>query len=190
VLCGLIERNVLPALLEAIRHSGAANPEELLARLLGANRGDQAERERTLRRQFANQVALPLGVGTAAPLRERRSQYRQRSVTLKLADVYPSGRGRTNRWWRFWKKRCARPAVRDFKLADVAFATTMLALDTTVRRILGQVLSDLCEVAYLYDCDYLLISGRPCRLPAVRAAILAKLPAPPDRIVSLHLPGG
>jgi hypothetical protein len=41
-------------------------------------------------------------------------------------------------------------------------------------------------VVYLYDCDYLLISGRPCRLPAVRAAILAKLPAPPDRIVSLH----
>jgi len=62
----------------------------------------------------------------------------------------------------------------------------MLAIDTTVRRILGQVLSDLCEVAYLYDCDYLLISGRPCRLPAVQAAILAKLPVPPDRIVSLH----
>ncbi|MCK7576844.1 MAG: virulence factor SrfB [Chromatiales bacterium] len=73
-----------------------------------------------------------------------------------------------------------------FKLAEVAFSTTMLALDTTVRRILGQVLSDLCEVVHLYDCDYLLISGRPCRLPAVRAAILAKLPAPPDRIVSLH----
>ena len=27
VLCGLIERNVLPALLDAIRHSGAANAE-------------------------------------------------------------------------------------------------------------------------------------------------------------------
>jgi hypothetical protein len=44
----------------------------------------------------------------------------------------------------------------NFKLAEVTFSTTMLALDTTVRRILGQVLSDLCEVAHLYDCDYLL----------------------------------
>jgi hypothetical protein len=104
---------VLPALLEAIRHSGAANPEELLARLLGANRGDQAERDRTLRRQFANQVALAAGAGDAAPLRKRRSQHRQRGVTLKLADVYPSGSGPHEQVVRFWKKRCARLAARD-----------------------------------------------------------------------------
>ena len=185
VLCGIIERNLLPALLEAIRQAGAANPEELLARLLGANRGDQAERDRTLRRQFANQVALPLALELLHRYETADLSAGNEAVTLRLADVYPVG-GPHEQVVAFLEDAVRGAGGRDFKLAEVPFATTMLALDTTVRRILGQVLSDLCEVVHLYDCDYLLISGRPCRLPAVRAAILAKLPAPPDRIVSLH----
>jgi hypothetical protein len=186
VLCGLIERNVLPALLDAIRRSGAANPEELLARLLGANRGDQAERDRTLRRQFANQVALPLALELLHRYENADLSAGNEAVTLRLADVYPAGAGPHEQVAAFLEEAVRAGGGQGFKLAEVAFSTTMLALDTTVRRILGQVLSDLCEVVYLYDCDYLLISGRPCRLPAVRAAILAKLPTPPDRIVSLH----
>lgn len=186
VLCGLIERNVLPALLEAIHQSGAANPEELLARLLGANRGDQAERDRTLRRQFANQVTLPLALELLHRYENADLSTSNEAVTLKLADVYPSGSGPHEQVVAFLEDAVREAGGREFRLAEVPFATTMLALDTTVRRILGQVLSDLCEVVHLYDCDYLLVSGRPCRLPAVRAAILAKLPTPPDRIVSLH----
>ncbi len=186
VLAGMIERNVLPALLEAIRQSGAANPEELLARLLGANRGDQAERERTLRRQFANQVALPLALALMQRYENTDLSLGNEAVTLRLADVYPAGGGPHAQVVAFVEDAVRSAGGSHFKLAEVAFSTTMLALDTTVRRILGQVLSDLCEVVHLYDCDYLLISGRPCRLPAVRAAILAKLPAPPDRIISLH----
>ena len=186
VLCGIIERNVLPALLDAIRQCGAANPEELLARLLGANRGDQAERERTLRRQFANQVAMPLALELLHRYENTDLSLGNEAVTLRVADVYPAGRGPHEQVVSFLEEAVRLAGGQNFKLADVAFATTMLALDTTVRRILGQVLSDLCEVVHLYNCDHLLISGRPCRLPAVRAAILAKLPAPPDRIVSLH----
>ncbi|MBL8259696.1 MAG: virulence factor SrfB [Candidatus Competibacteraceae bacterium] len=186
VLAGIIERNVLPALLEAIRQCGAANPEELMARLLGANRGDQAERERTLRRQFANQVALPLALELLHRYENTDLSAGNEAVTLRLADVYPPGTGPHEQVVAFMEDAVRAAGGQNFKLAEVAFSTTMLALDTTVRRILGQVLSDLCEVVHLYDCDYLLISGRPCRLPAVRAAILAKLPAPPDRIVSLH----
>jgi len=186
VLCGLIERNVLPALLEAIRASGAANPEELLARRLGANRGDQAERERTLRRQFASQVALPLALALLQRYESTDLTTSNEAVTFKLADVYPPGAGPHKQITAFLEEAVHAAGGQGFQLAEVAFSTTMLAVDTTVRRILGQVLSDLCEVVHLYDCDYLLISGRPCRLPAVRGAILAKLPAPPDRIVSLH----
>lgn len=186
VLCGLIERNVLPTLLDAIRQSGAANPEELLARLLGANRGNQAERDRTLRRQFANQVALPLALQLLHRYENADLSSGNEALMLRLADIYLSGSGPHEQVVAFLEDAVRTAGGQGFKLAEVTFATTTLALDTTVRRILGQVLSDLCEVAHLYDCDYLLISGRPCRLPAVRAAILAKLPAPPDRIVSLH----
>ncbi|PIE82975.1 MAG: hypothetical protein CSA09_04080 [Candidatus Contendobacter odensis] len=186
VLCGLIERNILPALLDAIRDSGANNPEELLARLLGANRGDQAERDRTLRRQFANQITLPLALALLQRYENTDLSVGNEAITLRLKDVYPLGKAPHEQVTAFLETAVHAAGGQTFKLSEVTFSTTMLALDTTVRRILGQVLSDLCEVVHLYDCDYLLISGRPCRLPAVRAVILAKLPAPPDRIISLH----
>ena len=186
VLCGLIERHILPALLDAIRRSGAANGGELLARLLGANRGDQAERERTLRQRFASQIALPLALALLHRYEGADLSAGNEAVSLGLAEVYPAGDGPNPQVTRFLEEAVQAAGGQGFKLAEVAFSTTLQAVDATVRRILGQVLSDLCEVVYLYDCDYLLISGRPCRLPAVRAAVLAKLPAPPDRIISLH----
>ncbi|MBP2312696.1 virulence factor SrfB [Azospirillum soli] len=49
-----------------------------------------------------------------------------------------------------------------------------------------KVLRCLCEAVRAYDCDVLLLSGRPSRLPAVREMLQAELPLPPDRVVPLH----
>lgn len=186
VLCGLIERNVLPALLDAMRNSGVTNAEALLARLLGANRGDQAERERSLRRQFANQIALPLALAMLQRYENTDLSAGNEVIHLRFSDVYPNNAAPQPEVIAFIDDAVRSAGGNGFFLDEVVFSSTMLAIDSTVRRILGQVLSDLCEVAHLYDCDYLLISGRSCRLPAVQSAILAKLPVPPDRIVSLH----
>ncbi|MEI2781754.1 MAG: virulence factor SrfB [Candidatus Competibacter sp.] len=82
VLCGIIERNVLPVLVDAIRQSGAANPEELLARLLGANQGRSGRARSDLAPTVRQPGGAALGAGAAAPLRKRRSQRRQRSGDL------------------------------------------------------------------------------------------------------------
>ncbi|MCP5424400.1 MAG: virulence factor SrfB [Gammaproteobacteria bacterium] len=186
ILNNLVERNLFPSLLQAIHQAGVAEPDILLARLLGGNRGDQSEYERTLRRQFANQIALPLALRLLHRYEVADLKLGNEAITLRFADVFDA---RT--WPHEQVIAYIQDAVRaaggpDFQLAEVSFETTLIAIDTTVRRTIGQVLSDLCEVIYLYDCDYLLISGRPCRLPAVRSAILAKLPVLADRIITLH----
>jgi hypothetical protein len=55
-----------------------------------------------------------------------------------------------------------------------------------VQATLGPVIADLCEVVWHYDCDVLLLSGRPSRLRAVTDIVLAKSPVPPHRIVGMH----
>jgi hypothetical protein len=37
-----------------------------------------------------------------------------------------------------------------------------------------------------YDCDVLLLSGRPSRLPALRELVISHRPVTPDRIIPLH----
>ena len=55
-----------------------------------------------------------------------------------------------------------------------------------VRAEMGRVLAPLAEIVHAYDCDVLLLSGRPSRLPGIRALVMELLPLPPERVISLH----
>jgi hypothetical protein len=59
-------------------------------------------------------------------------------------------------------------------------------VDAIVQASIGPILADLCEVVHAFDCDWLLVSGRPSRMRAVMDMLLAKLPVPPHRIVGMH----
>ncbi len=41
---------------------------------------------------------------------------------------------------------------------------------------MGRVLAPLAEIVHAYDCDDLLLSGRPSRLPGIRALVMELLP--------------
>jgi hypothetical protein len=56
----------------------------------------------------------------------------------------------------------------------------------TVEAVMEAVLSDLCEVVYAYNCDLVLLSGRPSRLPALTEFVKARMPVPPDRVIPMH----
>jgi hypothetical protein len=60
------------------------------------------------------------------------------------------------------------------------------AVSWNIRATLDPVLADLCEIVHLYDCDVLLLSGRPSAWEAVVQSVLAKLPTPPDRITPMR----
>jgi hypothetical protein len=69
---------------------------------------------------------------------------------------------------------------------NAEITATAGSVDAIVQAALGQVIADLCEVTYAYDCDWLLLSGRPSRLRAIFDMVLAKMPVPPHRIVGMH----
>ncbi|CBJ80288.1 putative virulence effector protein, SfrB [Xenorhabdus bovienii str. Jollieti] len=47
-------------------------------------------------------------------------------------------------------------------------------------------LRGLCEVLWHYNCDILLLTGRPSRLPGIQALIRHLQPVPPARVLPLH----
>ena len=47
-------------------------------------------------------------------------------------------------------------------------------------------LRNLCEIVNYYDCDVLLLTGRPSVLPGVQAVIRKAVPLPPGRLVPMH----
>lgn len=69
-----------------------------------------------------------------------------------------------------------------FSLLDMPLRIDPRLVDDTVRSVMRDVLANLCEVIHLYDCDALLLTGRPSRWQGIVGLIFANLPVPPDRI--------
>ena len=78
------------------------------------------------------------------------------------------------------------PQIEDFNMLDVPITINPAAVDKTIRDTLGPTLSALCELVHLYDCDVLLLTGRPSAWSGVVAQALSKLPVPPDRILPMR----
>ncbi len=99
---------------------------------------------------------------------------------LALQVMYPAGLAMLKAYEGFDPVRGAeaRTCPLGALVAEVSAETPTLEITRAVR--------SLCEIVYLYDCDVLLLTGRPSRLPGVQALVRALLPLPPDRIVPMH----
>ncbi|MEG2172613.1 MAG: virulence factor SrfB, partial [Desulfovibrionaceae bacterium] len=78
------------------------------------------------------------------------------------------------------------PNPATFTLLEVPLRVIPAAVETSIRHVLGPAIADLCEIIYRYDCDALLLTGRPSAWNGIMASVLAKLPVPPDRIIPMR----
>lgn len=60
------------------------------------------------------------------------------------------------------------------------------AVDAIVRDVFQTALGNMVEVVDHLQCDIVLLTGRPSRLPAVRTIVEEMMAVPPDRLISMH----
>ena len=184
ILRAIIEDGLLADLRRALQRSGVADPRGLLGELLGRDVAGQSQATRARRAQFARHVAIPAGLALLSAYETGDPRHAGAVVTRRLGDLL--GERRPAPEVLAYVDQAAHAAgARDFALLDAEVRVDPQAIDRTVRRVIGPILADLCEIVHLYDCDLLLLTGRPSRWPTVRAAALAKLPVPPDRVVPM-----
>ncbi len=75
---------------------------------------------------------------------------------------------------------------KQFDIFDVSIEINPAAVHETVRKALELILGPLCEVVNLYDCDALLLTGRPSRWQGIVDTIRALMPLPPSRIIPMY----
>jgi hypothetical protein len=184
LLQAVIERAVLPPLEQALGEVGLREPKAFLRRVLGGARGGQSEAERQLTRQFVARVLEPCALALLAAYEAVEPGAGGAVARLNVAEG--PGRVRHDRAIAFFERLALEAGARDFRLAAVEVAPDALEMDALVRGTLGPILADLCEATHAYDCDVLLLSGRPSRLRAVMDIVLAKLPVAAHRIVHMQ----
>lgn len=73
-----------------------------------------------------------------------------------------------------------------WRLVDLRLAVPRIKVDAVVRDVFGKAIGNMVEVIDHLGTDIVLLTGRPSRLPALRALIENAMVVPPDRLVSMH----
>jgi hypothetical protein len=199
----VISALVLPRLRDSIEAAGGAYAQERLAALFGGNVGGQDEQARQLRRQFALRVLTPLGLA----LLERSEHLGENDVaSVRAGDVLgwavpPSpavehGEGEDPppppmidlpaALLAYLETPARECGARDWSLAAVELNVRRAEIDAVVRDVFQKALGNMAEVIGHLDCDVVLLTGRPSRLPAVRALLREMMVVSPDRLISMH----
>ena len=183
VLQEVIQSIVLPQIEQALRSAGLPNAKALLQEVFGGDKGAQSEAERHLRRQLVSQVLERLGLAVLHAY-ERSEDRANHEVLRGSVGQFLAGHEVTAPV-QYLEQRIARSGLAGFTLATVEITAFSGKVDAVVQSAVGQVLADLCEAVHAFDCDWLLLSGRPSRLRAVEDIVRAKMPVPPHRIVAM-----
>jgi hypothetical protein len=187
ILLRVVQAHVLPPIESALRTAGIANPADLMAELVGGDRGGEDVIQRNLRQQFALQIAQPIALEF---LRAAETYDPTSGVIAAEPRAYetffPNGAKPSQEVVNFVNEAARKRGARDFDLRQTVFPIDLPGLDKTVRAEMARVLAPLAEIVHAYDCDILLLSGRPSRLPGIRALLMELLPLPPERVIALH----
>jgi hypothetical protein len=189
LLLEVVQKTVVPAIETALRDHGISEPAPLLSRLIGSE--PIPVQDAALRQQLALQVLYPLGLVILKACEQYDPVGRADVVVRSIGDLLAGRDPPAAAVLRYVARgvRQALPGAPDFDLTQVSVTLDLHRLHRFFLEDQFEIcktVQALCEIVWLYDCDVLLLSGRPSRLPGIQALFRALLALPPDRIVALH----
>lgn len=190
ILLEVIQECIVPAIAQALREHGVAEPDALMSRLVGSD--PVSVEESVLRQQLALQLTYPAGLRVLKAYEGYDPVAGADPLVLTLAEMLGENECPTDKVLKYFSDgvREALPgASSPFNLMDVAVHVDLRKLHDLFisdRIEVCRSIKALCEIIYLYDCDLLLLTGRPSRLPGIQSLVRALLPLPPERIIKMH----
>ncbi|PKE32028.1 virulence factor SrfB [Rahnella sp. AA] len=190
ILLDVIQSYVLPAFGQALQEAGVFSVETLMSQLCGSQNISAAEA--VLRQQLSLQLFVPLALHILSSYERYDPQDEQTHLLIsqQVSELLPAG--------------SISEEVEGFVLREIqkaggnnsGFKLTNISLHLPLTKVhndlcsgkfnIDKVLTALCEVLSCYNCDMLLLTGRPSQLPGIQAIIRRNLPLPPGRILALH----
>ncbi|MGO4135957.1 virulence factor SrfB [Rhizobium brockwellii] len=186
IVHSVIANNVLHSIEQALGVAGLAEPRAFLRGIVGADRGSMSEQERQFRRRFVLQLLEPAALVLLGLMEDRPNYAENVAIEQPMGATWKVDLGGARSIAAEFDALARRVGARDFSLADVVIQTSSDEINTTVRTRIGPALNIFAEVVASLECDVLLLSGRPSRLPVVSDILISTLAVRPDRVVPMH----
>lgn len=186
ILEHLITNVVLPPLAEALQQAGVQDTQALLSRMIGQDWGGQSEQERHLRKLFVSTILEPIAIAVLTEYEAMTDRSIEGLTPFYVKDILGQDKENINRSASYIHRQAELAGAQNFNIADVKFAIKVQHVEASISHVMGEVISNLCEAIWAYNCDVLLVSGRPSRFRRIVDIIKAAMPVPPHRIVGMY----
>jgi hypothetical protein len=178
----IIELLLLPAIETELKERGGSQIGNTLSQLFGQNSGGQTAQQKIYRRQFANQVAAPFAYVALDHIISNGSLNEE----IQIGEIFKQYPRPKNGLIEYINKTIARnTGILEFDLESLRVQLNNAQINQGVRDIMTEVINQLGHLIAQFDCDLILLSGRPSRLPVIREVLLESLLFSPDKIVCL-----
>ncbi|MEL6227003.1 MAG: virulence factor SrfB, partial [Pseudomonadota bacterium] len=187
ILGELVQKVVLPALALSLENEGHPAPLELINDLVGPDReGATIAADSNMRRQFCGHILIPIAL-RLIDLYENPGAEPNGVSTISIDDLATAddrARSQLDQHARRKDERGGR--IFETSLFDLSITASAQSVEDVVSSVMGSVVIDLAEIVYAHSCDFLLLAGRPSRLPALKKILLSHLPIAPHRLIPMH----
>lgn len=187
ILLDVIQLYVLPALQTAFKQAGMVNPEGVMNRLFGHE--GRLDGQSTLRQQVTLQIFIPVGQAILEAYEQFDPLELNAEVDARFEELL--AQTPTQKLLDYINREIQRELPNDAEEFDVLRVTLIVKLSKlhaeflSPRMNITHSLRSMSEVVAVYDCDVLLLTGRPSRFPGVQALFRHLQPLPVSRILSL-----
>lgn len=195
VLLDCIRYVVVPAIEDALQAAGATERrvrEAFLGEVVGTSQLDV--QESVLRQQFTLQVLYPAGLAVLKRYEAFDPVVGAEPLSIELGMLLreqgaPPPTDSVTAFFQHKLRMLLDAESAGFDVEAIPVRLDIARLHELFLSPAGvdisRPLDSLCEVVHRYECDLLILTGRPSRLPGVRERITARLPLPPHRIVCM-----
>lgn len=152
-------------------------------------------RIQNLRIQFVRQVAMPIAYSLLSLYEKKDRHDNSGELTLSLRSLFcqnedgsfltPNG-PLQKEVVDFFNSTLSNICGSDFSVMDMDVSVNCEDMDDVITSFVSDKINALGEIIHAYDCDVLLLSGRPSRWNAVVRQVFAMPSVAPDRIVPMH----
>ncbi len=187
ILLDVIQLYVLPALQTAFKQAGMANPEGVMTRLFGHE--GRLDGQSTLRQQATLQIFMPAGQAILEAYERFDPLELNAEVDARVGELL--AQPPTAKLLDYINREIQRELPGEAEEFDILRVPLVVKLSALHAEFLSQgmnithSLRSMSEVVAVYDCDVLLLTGRPSRFPGVQALFRHLQPLPVSRILSL-----
>jgi len=187
ILLDVIQLWILPALQQSLQQAGVALPEPLMQKLFGHD--SRMDGLATLRQQITLQLFIPLAQAVLERYENWDPLDTHCEINALFGELVPRQPAAAVLSFVNGEIQRTLSSENSFDLLAVPLVVSMTQLHSEFlqhRMAIVPALRAMCEVVSLYQCDVLLLTGRPSRFPGIQALVRHLQPLPGSRILSLE----